>query len=151
MDKTAILNRLKEMTGSSSDADLARYLGISPATLSNWKSRGSIDYDLVFSKCDDWNLQWLLTGKGTQQVASDRSIVGGHGSTITGNVNITLPYKAYQKIIRSDGSETIVEVASAGYDGSPGDPASEILALRQKNMELLNKVVELQDRLLEGK
>ncbi len=64
IDKGAILQRLKEISNSASDADLARFLGIAPATLSNWRARGSIDYDLIFSKCEDLNLHWILTGEG---------------------------------------------------------------------------------------
>lgn len=64
MDKALILSRIKKLAGLASDVDLARFLGVTPATLSNWKARGSIDYDLVFSKCKDVNFHWLLTGEG---------------------------------------------------------------------------------------
>lgn len=62
-DKKAILDRIKTASKSKTDADLARFLGVSPAVLSNWKSRGSIDYDLILSKCEHLDLNWLLTGK----------------------------------------------------------------------------------------
>lgn len=64
IEKQNILERIKICKNLKNDADLARFLGISPATLSNWKSRGSIDYDLVFSKCEHVNLDWLLAGRG---------------------------------------------------------------------------------------
>ena len=64
VSKTDILGRLKLASKSESHAELARFLGIAPATLSNWKARGSLDYDLVFSKCEQLNLDWLLTGRG---------------------------------------------------------------------------------------
>lgn len=64
MNKTLILNRLKKAKNFKSDTELANYLGISKSTLSNWYSRNSIDYDLLFSKCEQINSNWLLTGEG---------------------------------------------------------------------------------------
>jgi len=60
-----------------SDAELAGYLGIATTTLSSWKSRGSIDYDLIYAKCVDINANWLFTGTGdmlikTQRVPSEK-------------------------------------------------------------------------------
>lgn len=34
------------------------------ATLSNWRSRNSIDWNLLFSFCEQLNIDWLVTGKG---------------------------------------------------------------------------------------
>ena len=74
--KADILGRLKLASNSTSDADLARFLGIATATLSNWKSRGSLDYDLVFSKCEQLNLDWLLTGRGNMEKEPDLQQAG---------------------------------------------------------------------------
>jgi hypothetical protein len=64
---------------------------------------------------------------------------------------VTLPEKGYQKIIKSDGTETIVEVASSGHDVTPHDLAAEKESLLKEIGDLKNKVITLQDRLLEGK
>lgn len=64
MDKTLIINRIKEFKKFNSDKELSEFLGITPQSLSTWKSRNSIDYDLIFAKCEGVNLEWLLTGKG---------------------------------------------------------------------------------------
>lgn len=66
-DKKEILERVKVAKNLASDAILAHFLGIKPSTLSNWKARNSIDYDKLFSKCEDLNLDWLLTGYGNMQ------------------------------------------------------------------------------------
>lgn len=58
------IERLKKGLNLSSDNALAELLGISKATLSNWKSRNSIDIPLVFSKCEQISIDWLLTGHG---------------------------------------------------------------------------------------
>lgn len=64
-DKTLILNRFKEAKNFSTDIELADFLGISKSTLSNWYKRNSIDYDLLFSKCEQIDMNWLLSGEGS--------------------------------------------------------------------------------------
>ena len=65
--KTEILERVKQANNITKDTDLAAFLGLSRATVSNWYSRNSIDYDLVFSKCEHINLDWLITVKGSME------------------------------------------------------------------------------------
>ena len=49
--KSEILNRIMSHYGLRNKTELASFLGVSPQTVSNWYSRNSIDYDLVFEKC----------------------------------------------------------------------------------------------------
>lgn len=51
MLKSEILNRIMSHYGLRNKTELASFLGVSPQTVSNWYSRNSIDYDLVFEKC----------------------------------------------------------------------------------------------------
>ena len=60
-----IIRRIKEVKGFKSDRQVADYLGVSKATVSNWTSRNSIDFPLVINKLADVDLNWLLTGRGT--------------------------------------------------------------------------------------
>lgn len=64
MDKIAIINRLKEIKQMKADKDFAEFLGISRQTLSNWKSRNSLDFDLIFEKFKGLNFHWIVTGQG---------------------------------------------------------------------------------------
>lgn len=59
-----ILNRLKTALLLGTDTELADFLGIKKATLSNWRNRNSIDLPLVFSFCEQINIDWLITGRG---------------------------------------------------------------------------------------
>lgn len=70
INKTLILNRLKEYKNLSSDTELADFLNIHRSTLSNWHSRNSIDYDLLFSICEKENidLNWLINGGVNEKV-----------------------------------------------------------------------------------
>lgn len=63
MDKTLILNRLKKLMKFETDKELADFLGISKSTLSNWHARNSIDYDLLFSKCEHMDKNLLLSSE----------------------------------------------------------------------------------------
>ncbi len=63
MDKTLILNKIKNHYNFRKDSELAKHLGISPQTLSNWKKRNSYDPQLIYTKCSEINPEWLLTGE----------------------------------------------------------------------------------------
>lgn len=69
-DSTGIILRAKKAWGIDSDFQFARILGISKATLSNWKKRNSIDYGLLFSKCKHINPSYLLYEDGEMFIAS---------------------------------------------------------------------------------
>lgn len=64
LEKTLILDRIKEAYALKSNAKLASFLGIPPTTLSSWYSRKTFDLDLIYEKCVGINLNWLLTGQG---------------------------------------------------------------------------------------
>ena len=49
---------------------LADMLGISKSTLSNWRARNSLDYTILFSKCEHINYNWLITGEGEMRNSS---------------------------------------------------------------------------------
>lgn len=60
IDKKLILNRLKNHYKCQTNQAFAKYLGISPTTLSSWYARNSMDYDLIFAKCVDIDLNKLF-------------------------------------------------------------------------------------------
>lgn len=64
IDKSLILSKIKLHYGFKSDAEFAKFLGIKPATLSNWSSRNTIDYERVYTICKDIDANWLLSGVG---------------------------------------------------------------------------------------
>ena len=59
-----VIERLKLALSVDSDKELGEILGLTKAAISNWKKRNSIDWDLVFSKCEHVSYDWLITGKG---------------------------------------------------------------------------------------
>lgn len=64
MNKALIINELKNYLNIKTDSEFAKFLGLKQNTISSWKSRNSLDYDLIISKCDQINANWLLTGEG---------------------------------------------------------------------------------------
>ena len=62
----AVLTRLKQITGTKSDASLSSALKISPQTLSSWKGRDSTPYSLCvdIAQARGISLDWLLLGEG---------------------------------------------------------------------------------------
>lgn len=59
-----ILNKIKSYYKIKSDAIFASFLGIKPNTLANWRTRNTLDYSIVITKCVDIDANWLLTGEG---------------------------------------------------------------------------------------
>lgn len=55
-----ILDKLSKAIGVNTDTELANVLGVKQNTVSSWRSRGSIDFALIISKCDDIDLNWLF-------------------------------------------------------------------------------------------
>jgi phage repressor protein C with HTH and peptisase S24 domain len=64
LDKSLILNTIKEHYNFKSDAEFARFLGIKPQTLASWHTRNTYDYELLYSKCVGLNGEFLLSGTG---------------------------------------------------------------------------------------
>lgn len=82
MDKSLILNNLKKLKNFNTDKELADFLGISKSTLSNWYTRNSIDYDLLFSKCEQNEVINLL----------------GYSEKTNGNLMVNEDASEYEKI-----------------------------------------------------
>jgi hypothetical protein len=64
MDKSQIINEIKSHYNIKTDSELASFLGVSQPTISAWRKRNTIDYELIITKCNDINPEWLITGKG---------------------------------------------------------------------------------------
>ncbi len=65
LDVPGIIKRAKQALNLKRDSELAEFLGVSRATVTNWDARNSIDFRLLLDKLGntvDYN--WLLLGKG---------------------------------------------------------------------------------------
>lgn len=62
----AILDRIKEVTGVSTDAGLHRELETSSSAIPTWRKRGTVPYAtfVAFARKQGLSLDWLLDGRG---------------------------------------------------------------------------------------
>ena len=58
--KIEILDAISKHYGFTKRNELADFLGISAAVLSNWYSRDTLDYEIIIEKCKDVDLNILL-------------------------------------------------------------------------------------------
>ena len=63
LNKNAVLDRIKQFYRLKGNADLARFLGVAPNTITNWYSRSTFDLDVLYTKCVEVDFNWLLSGK----------------------------------------------------------------------------------------
>jgi hypothetical protein len=89
----AVLARLKQITGTKTDASLSSALKISPQTLSSWRGRDSTPYSLCveIAQTRGISLDWLLLGEGPilRQPITDSS-EANQESTTRENTILTL-------------------------------------------------------------
>ena len=64
IDKVLIIKEIMKVYGFDKKGDFADFLGINQQVLSNWIKRNTFDIDLIFTKCDKINADYLLTGNG---------------------------------------------------------------------------------------
>lgn len=64
MEKDIRLQRLITYYCSGNKTKFAQKIGITPQNLSNWITKKFIDYDRIFTNCENLSAKWLLTGDG---------------------------------------------------------------------------------------
>lgn len=133
-----MIDRLKLAYGIRTDAALAAFLGIKPNTISMWKKRRVLDFNLIFTKCDDISASWLLTGEGSKDNLDIGQ--GSQGIPING-----LP-GAVAFIMAADGhGRSIVGEPGASYE-SDSVTAKIMLLLKdmpeEARLEILRSVEE---------
>ena len=64
MDKKDRLEAIIGYYSNGKPSVFANFLGVAPSTISSWLARNTIDYDLIFAKCENLSSDWLLTGEG---------------------------------------------------------------------------------------
>lgn len=141
METKNIIERAKKALGLNSDLALAELLGISKSTLSNWKARNTLDYDVLFSKCGHVDLNWLIRGGEDLPVAkevvqgTDYSIplipydaIAGYGSFDFQE----LPVESYYTIAELKGADFLIRVK--GDSMTPKYSGGDIVACKKIDM-----------------
>jgi len=71
-----IFARMKRVLGLQKSKDLAEKLGVRPNILGTWKTRNTIPYELILSKCSEWNInpmQFFFDTEYLQNAVSETS------------------------------------------------------------------------------
>lgn len=68
-------------------AQLAKFLGVAPSTLSTWIARGRVNEDLLFRVCKGLRYEWLLTDEGP--MLDNEGNVNVPGLEVTGSATPT--------------------------------------------------------------
>lgn len=63
-DTSLNISKLIEYKKLSSDAEFARFVGVSPALVSRWRKRNSYDVDKIVDAFPEVSIPWLLSGEG---------------------------------------------------------------------------------------
>lgn len=64
MQINLIIDRLCSYYQVDKKKDLAVKLDVKPSVISNWITRNTLDWTIVFTKCENINYNWLLLGEG---------------------------------------------------------------------------------------
>lgn len=94
MNKKDMIKAMVRHYTDGNKAKFARLLGVPPQTLSSWESRGNIDAELIYSRCESISAKWLLSGEGEmiekpQEPKAQKIKVGGdaYGPLVQGDGN----------------------------------------------------------------
>lgn len=81
-----ILIRLKELLGYRTDIELSLFLGVTPQTISQWKKRDTLDYDLLINKLPkDIDLNYIFRGTA---LPNDKVLETEYEKAVNVNKNI---------------------------------------------------------------
>ena len=72
-DNNLILNKIKEYKEFRTDAELADFLGVTRQNLSAWRSRNSLNVNILVDRLPELSRVWLLTGEGEMLSTTDSS------------------------------------------------------------------------------
>lgn len=137
-------------------ADVAAAMGIIPQNLQSLLDVADIKTGVLerIAAAIGKDICFFFKTAGTYLALGPHSIAGNNitSSDNHTNINVTLPEQGFQKIIKSDGTQTTMEVATtSGEYAIPREIADRLSALQRENGDLKNKIIELQERLLSCK
>ena len=140
MSKKLILKKIMSHLNIHKDYLFADFLGISQSTLANWFKRDVINYELIISKCDFLDANWLLTGKGSmlKSSAPDSAVVNEPETPYTTNTTAKLD-DAQEKIIVLQ--EKLIEARDKFIDND-----KELFELKKDFIASQKKIIELTDQ-----
>ena len=111
LDKSLILNEIKNHYNFTSDSEFAKFLGIKPQTLSSWHTRNTFDIELLYAKCENISADYLLTGKGSVEKTKSEEFTNKKNVSINVSKNVNIP-KVQKTLTNEESSYNIVSLPS---------------------------------------
>lgn len=150
MNKSFIINEIKSYLNIKTDSDFADFLGVKQPTISTWRKRNTIDYELIIAKCDNINGHWLLTGQGPMLKNTGNISIGGDNKgiantgVIAGDSNITI-----NSDISPTSTETNTEDIKDLLSSYNVDKSVEINLLQATMLESKDAIIEEKNSLIQ--
>jgi len=77
VSKSERIRQLISYYAGGNKRKFAKILGVSPQLINTWIARDTLNYDVVFAKCEYINPLWLLSGEGNMIMDNTSSMNGG--------------------------------------------------------------------------
>lgn len=72
MEKKERLENIIRHYSNGNKSQFAKLLGVKSQTINTWLSRNTYDIELIYSKCEDINAEWLISGTGSMIKEANR-------------------------------------------------------------------------------
>ena len=92
---TRYLDRIIALKKLKNDAGLARFLNVKPAIISNWRTRGTIPYDIIVAFCEHEGigLDYVVSGRGPVYLGDRIRESGAESGSLGDRVAETVNYR----------------------------------------------------------
>lgn len=120
MNKKERLEAIIGYYSNGKNSIFAKLIGVAPSTISSWLSRDTLDYDLIFAKCENISPEWLLSGQGS--MLKDTNFISERNTKSKAEEYISIDYDTSNaSCITSDKPEAIpfAEAARNGLHPIP--------------------------------
>lgn len=143
LDKSLILNEIKNHYNFTSDSEFAKFLGIKPRTLSSWHTRNTFDIELIYAKCENINADYLLTGKGNIEKTKSEEFTNKKNVSINVSENVSIPKVQKTLTNQPEGDDGIYDIVSLPTNRKTKDAIYSIQEIPLYDLEAAAGLKEL--------
>lgn len=94
VDKSLILDKLKQHYGFDTDSAFSEFLEIKPQTMRSWRTRNTFDIELLYAKCVNIDGNFLLSG--LEPIEKQKVVERLHNNNVTKSVTNNVTNEKYK-------------------------------------------------------